>query len=150
MEQERYTIEKDENIFVYRFYSEGVNGKVLKMVRFQPTPELGRNVFNLAFGDWDESTEKLNDRIVSNNGDHLKVLHSVAEAVREFIHLWPHGIIRVVGNTSSRTRLYQMGIASFWERISQEFQIWGKLGEAWEPFRKGVNYKAFLIFKKIR
>ena len=90
------------------------------------------------------------ERAVSNNGDHLKVLHSVAEAVREFINLWPDAIIRVVGNTSARTRLYQMGIASYWKEISRDFQVWGLLGEEWEPCRKGVNYKEFLIFKKIK
>ena len=125
-------------------------GKILKAAEFQSTPEFGRNAFNLALGDWDESTGGLNDRAISNNGDHLKVLHSVAEAVQEFINLWPDAIIRVVGNTSARTRLYQMGIASFWEDINRDFQVWGKFGEEWVPFRKGVNYKEFLIFKKIK
>jgi len=76
--------------------------------------------------------------------------YDIKEAVQEFINLWPDAIIRVVGNTSARTRLYQMGIASFWKEISRDFQVWGKLDEEWEPFRKGVNYKAFLIFKKIK
>jgi len=150
MEQEKYDIQKEEGSFRYWFYSEGPKGKILKAVQFQYTPEWGRNVFNLAFGDWDESTGWLDDRAISNNGDHLKVLHSVAEAVQEFINLWPDAIIYVVGNTPSRTRLYQMGIASYWREISRDFQIWGLLGEEWEPFRKGVNYKEFLIFKKIK
>ena len=148
MEQERYDIKKEEGSFEYWFYSEGAKGKILKAVKFQYMPELNRNAFNLAFGDWDVSTGRLNDRAISNNGDHLKVLHTIAGAVCEFINLWPNAIIRVLGNTASRTRLYQMGIASFWEDISRDFEVWGKMREEWEPFRKGVNYKEFLIFKK--
>jgi hypothetical protein len=149
MEQERYDIGRNEDDFTYWFYSEGPKGRIRKRVQFQHRPELGKNAFNLSFGDWDESTGRLNDRAISNNGDHLKVLHTVAEGVREFINLWPDAIIWVKGSTISRTRLYQMGIASFWKEISQEFEIWGKLGEEWEPFRKGVNYGEFLLFKKI-
>ena len=150
MGQEKYELKKEEGSFRYWFYSEGPKGKILKATEFQYTPEWGRNAFNLAFGDWDESTGKLNDRAISNNGDHLKVLYSIVEAVQEFINLWPDAIIYVVGNTPSRTRLYQMGIASSWREISRDFQVWGLLGEEWEPFRKGVNYKEFLIFKKIK
>jgi hypothetical protein len=84
MEMERYNVERDEEDFVYLFYSEGPKGRIRKMVRFQRIPDFGRNVFNLAFGDWDE-----------------------------------------------------------------EFEIYGKNDRDWVPFKKGVNYKAFLIFKKI-
>ena len=149
MEQERYDIGRNEDTFEYRFFSEGPKGKILKAVQFQPKPKVGRNVFNLAFGDWDESKGKIDDRAISNNGDRVKVLHTVADVVREFINLWPDAIIWVQGSTLSRTRLYQMSIASFWKEISQEFEVWGKLGEEWESFRKGVNYREFLLFKKI-
>ncbi|MBN8855388.1 MAG: hypothetical protein BGO55_27250 [Sphingobacteriales bacterium 50-39] len=149
MEQERYDIEKDKNDFVYWFFSEGPRGRIKKGVRFRHMPDVGKNAFNLAFGDWEDSTKSLDDRVVSNNGDHLKVLHSVAEAVREFMNLWPDAVLHVRGSTSSRTRLYQMGIASFWKEISQEFEIWGKEGKEWGPFKKGVNYGEFLLFKKI-
>ncbi|HVV03664.1 MAG TPA: hypothetical protein VHC96_05540 [Puia sp.] len=150
MEQEKYDIQKEEDRFVYWFFSEGPKGKILKRVQFQHMPELNRNAFNLTFGDWDESTGRLNDRVVSNNGDHLTVLRTVAEVVHEFINLWPDAIIQVQGSTPSRTRLYQISIASFWGEISRDFEIWGEVGEGWNPFRKGVNYKRFLIFKKIR
>jgi len=91
MERERYDIERSEDDFVYWFYSEGPKGRIEKVIRFQRTSELGRNAFNLSFGDWDESAGRLNDRSI----------------------------------------------------------IWGKLGKEWEPFRKGVNYREFLLFKKI-
>jgi len=146
---ERYNVERDEEDFVYLFYSEGPKGRIRKMVRFQRIPDFGRNVFNLAFGDWDDLAGKMNDEVVSNNNDHLKVLNTVAGVVLDFVNLWPNAIIKIEGSTYSRTRLYQMGISSFWQEINQEFEIYGKNDRDWVPFKKGVNYKAFLIFKKI-
>jgi len=150
MEWERYNIEKGKEEFEYWFYSEGPRGNIKKAVQFQYIPEFGRNFFNLAFGDFDESTGRINDRVVSNNGDHLKVLYTVAEITLDFINFWPGAIIQIRGSTSSRTRLYQMGISSFWLEISKEFEILGELDGDWVPFKKGESYKRFLVFKKIK
>ena len=79
MEQERHDIGRNEVEFTYWFYSEGPKGKILKAVQFQPKPKVGRNVFNLAFGDWDESRGKIDDRVISNNGDRLKVLRTIVD-----------------------------------------------------------------------
>jgi hypothetical protein len=150
MEQERYDLIKDDEDFVYWFYSEGPKGCIKKAVRFQHDPQYGKNFFNLAFGDWEEPAKRINDKVVSNNGDHLKVLYTVTEIVLHFFNLLPKAILQIQGSTPSRTRLYQVGIASFWNDISQEFDIMGEVGRDWEPFRKGVNYKRVLIFKKIK
>jgi hypothetical protein len=40
-----------------------------------------KSVFNLAFGDYDESIKTINDLSVSNNGDSIKVLSKVASRV---------------------------------------------------------------------
>jgi hypothetical protein len=150
MKLEGYNVEKDRYELVYWFYSEGPKGRIKKTIRFQHKPLYGRNFFNLAFGDSDGSTDRMNDLVISNNGDHLKVLYTVAAVVREFINCWPNAIIQIQGSTSSRTRLYQMGISSFWQEIIKEFEVYGELGQNWEPFKKGINYKRFLVFKKIR
>jgi hypothetical protein len=150
MEMSGYEVEKDKKDFIYWFYSEGPRGRIRKIVKFQRTPELGGNVFNLAFGDFEESTGRMDDQTVSNNSDHLKVLHTVAKVVLEFINFWPNAIIWVKGSTSSRTRLYQMGISSFWIEITREFEVYGKTGQDWMPFKRGANYKEFLVFKKIK
>jgi hypothetical protein len=111
MEQERYNVDKDEEDFVYWFYSDGLRGKIRKGVKFQQKPELGKNVFNLAFGDWDESSGRLNDQVIRGR---------------------------------------DISIASFWKVINLDFEVWGEVGENWGSFRKGVNYKRFLVFKKIK
>jgi len=150
MEQERYDIEISENDFVYWFYSNGPKGRILKTVQFQYMPEYGKNFFNLAFGDAERLTDKPDDRAISDNGDYLKVLHTVAKVVQNFINLWPKAIIQIKGSSLSRTRLYQMGIASFWLEVSHEFNILGELNGDWIPFKKGVNYTGFLVFRKIK
>lgn len=53
------------------------------------------------------------------------------------------------GSTPSRTRLYQIGIASQYEEISLLLYIYGFINDQWEEFRKGCNYEAFLVRLKI-
>lgn len=150
MKLEKYNLVKDAANFTYDFYSEGPNGRIKKVVRFQHMPKISENVFNLAFGDLDEETGLIDDLVISNNNDRLKVLKTVAEAVADFIKFRPKAIILIKGSTLSRTRLYQMGMSFFWLEISQLYEIYGNLGREWLPFRKGVNYERFMIFKKIK
>lgn len=53
------------------------------MVEYTETATEG--VFNLAFGDYDENTKSINDLSVTNNGDSLKVLATVASTVYAFL-----------------------------------------------------------------
>ena len=147
MELETYDI-KAWDKYSYTFYSEGPNGRIKKGINFQRMEEIGINVFNLAFGDVDESTGRINDLSISNNNDRLKILMTVAEAVIDFIQSVPNAIIIIKGSTLSRTRLYQMGISSFWSEIKRHYNIYGNLDNKWLPFQKGVNYERFLLFKK--
>jgi hypothetical protein len=110
---------------------------------------LGPNAFNLAFGDLDEASGELNDKVVSNNNDRLKVLNTVAIAVLDFMGYNPNAFVLVKGSSLSRTRLYQMTINSFWPLINRQFMLYGKTSSDWVPFKKGTNYEAFMLFKKI-
>jgi hypothetical protein len=148
MELEKYDLVRNDVSFNYEFYSEGPRGRVKKIVRFQKLSDEGKNVFNLAFGDLDESTGLIDDLAITNNNDRLKILKTVALAVADFIEFRPNAFVVAKGSTLSRTRLYQMGMSSFWSEISQQYNIYGKLGKEWLPFQKGVNYERFLIFKK--
>jgi hypothetical protein len=62
MEWESYELEKSKDGLKYGFYSDGPRGRIRKEVRFQSRPELGRDVYNLAFGDYEERTNSINDR----------------------------------------------------------------------------------------
>ena len=37
-----------------------------------------RNIYNLAFGDWDAAKSRINDKAISNNSDREKILTTVA------------------------------------------------------------------------
>lgn len=117
----------------------------MEYYRFQ---ELKGEVFNLAFGDWDENLHRINDLSISNNADRNKVLATVASTVTDFIKDHPDATIIAIGSTLARARLYQMGIVKLWDEIRQEFEVQGYINHIWLPFQKGVNYSAFLLKAK--
>ncbi len=41
-----------------------------------------------------------------------------------------------------------MGIAKYYDDIKSDFDIFGQIGEDWEPFEKDKDYIAFLAQKK--
>lgn len=145
MNLERYTIVSDIDHVVYEFLSEGPKGAIRKLVFFQ---EIGNNVFNLFFGDWDEFEEKINEKVRSNNNDRDKVLATVASTVIEFLKYHPDAIIQAKGFTASRTRLYQMGIIAHLDEIRSIFNIEGYFEGKWCAFERGRNYSAFSIEAK--
>lgn len=100
------------------FLSEGPRGIIKKVVAYQ---KIRDNIYNLAFGDWDEKAQKPNDKARSNNGDRNKVLATVASTVISFIQYYPSAIVFAEGSTPAKTRLYQIGINHHWLEINQVF-----------------------------
>jgi hypothetical protein len=107
-----------------------------------------KDYFNLGLGDLDEKTGRIDDHVVTNNGDSQKVLATVASTVYAFFEKYPHAFVYVVGNSLIRTRLYRMGITNNLDEINSDFEVYGLLKGEWHEFRKNVNYDAFLIHKK--
>ena len=106
------------------------------------------HTYNLAFGDVDAATNKLDDKIVSNNNDTEKVLTTVASTVYIFIKKYPRATILARGSTSSRTRLYQIGISTHLEELTKQFDVYGFLENiGWTEYEKNKNYLAFAIKK---
>lgn len=137
-----------EDYLEYEFFSEGPRGKIRKAILFKRINLQERLVFNLAFGDMDESGI-LSDLVVSDNHDAEKVLATVAHAVIKFTIMYPESLIVAEGSTLSRTRRYQMGINKFWKEIEPDFKIFGLLKEGgFEPFKSGKNYMAFAVTRK--
>jgi hypothetical protein len=148
MNEEKYAIIDYLEIYYYDFISEGPKGKIRKVVSFRLIEESPSKVYNLAFGDWDESKNDIDYEANSNNDDMRKILSTVGEAVIEFTQQHPDIWVFIQGSTSSRTRLYQMGIGIFWQEIDPQFIVLGNVDGDWEPFRKGINYISFLIRHK--
>lgn len=145
MEQERYVFEKVSETIVYEFFSEGPKGRIRKRIIFRLMEETPERIFNISFGDSDGSESTIDDEIISNNADMQKILHTVVGAGLAFIRKHPDAWIHAKGSTPSRTRLYQMGIAHFWKEIAPYFIVVGSVNDDWIPFKRGTNYKAFLI-----
>ncbi len=128
----------------YEFESIGPKGTIRKVVRFT---EIYEGIYNLGFGDLDESADKIIDDIVTNNGDGEKILITVATIADDFTKRNPNAIIFIEGSTKSRTRLYQINIAKYWMEINKTFEIRGLLNDKWMLFKNDVNYDAFLALR---
>lgn len=147
MHQERYDLIADESSHRFEFISDGPYGKKKKVILFRPLSN-DSNYYSLSFGDWDHEKQTIDDTAVSNNGDTLKILSTVAFAVQSFVVHNTGSVILATGSTAARTRLYQMNILKYWKEISIRFVVRGSRKNKWTSFKKGVNYDAFLLFHK--
>ena len=97
-----------------------------------------------------KKTDSVNDLSVTNNGDSLKVLATVASTVYAFTENYPEAWIFATGSTKARTRLYRMGITNNLVEIQNDFIVFGLTvnDNIWEDFIAGEDYEAFLITKK--
>jgi hypothetical protein len=145
MNVNRYSLISNSNHDAFEFYSEGPKGMIKKVIEYT---EIDENIYNLAFGDWNEEEQKIDDKIRTNNDDRDKVLATVAWSIIDFINFHPVASVFFQGSTSSRTRLYQMKIAEDLENYSELFEIFGHFKNDWEPFQKNKNYKALMLIPK--
>ena len=130
----------------FEFFSIGPKGQVKKIIEFSETNV--KDVYNLAFGDFDEKTQRISDRVVTNNGDSLKVLATVASSVYAFTTERPDAWVFATGSTAVRTRLYRMGLTNNLAEISKDFHVYGLKEDKWEDFLIGEDYEAFLVKRK--
>ncbi|MDR6807574.1 hypothetical protein J2Y45_004774 [Dyadobacter sp. BE34] len=148
MNQEKYDLSIEEDCHMFRFISEGPQGRIEKVIAFKPISGVEGCFYNLSFGDWDELTQSLDDSVVTNNLDTIKVLATIAQAVDSFFLVKPEAVIFASGSSSARNRLYQMNIQKYLPEIKKRFFIRGRRNKKWQPFKKGVNYDAFTLFRK--
>lgn len=144
---EEYESKSNKAQTTFDFISEGSKGQILKSVRFVKIKGV-RNVYNLAFGDKRQGSNRIDDRVVSDNQDRDKVLATVAKAVVIFTNRHPKAHVFFRGSTEVRTRLYQIAIGKYHDELSKNFDIQGYLDESWQFYGKNVTYSAFLISRK--
>lgn len=143
----RYDYYTDESKTVFEFLSIGPKGCIRKLVEFVDTGH--GNLYNLGFGDINEDDGRIDDRIISNNGDTQKVLATVAATVDDFTSKYPQATIFATGSTEARTRLYRIGIHRHLFEIQDRFVIFGYCKvNYWEEFGMEKNYLAFLLTRK--
>ena len=148
MNNPKYLYKSEESLKIYEFVSEGSKGTIRKMVEYSETGT--ENIYNLAFGDFNEQNNAIDDFSITNNGDSIKVLATVASTVYAFTEKYPKAWIFATGSTAVRTRLYRMGITNNLVEIKEDFKVFGLTIDEnkWEEFIVGEDYEAFLITKK--
>jgi Family of unknown function (DUF6934) len=142
---EKYKYTADKTLRVYTFMSTGPKGPILKIAKFT---EISPNIYNFGFGDYDASTGDISDIHVSNNHDTEVIMGTVGSIIYDFTNVNLEALIYIEGTTPARTRLYQININKHWERIEPIFEVFGLKNERWGPFKKGINYDAFLGRRK--
>ena len=114
----KYPVTVSDDLLVYEFFSEGPRGHIRKGVFYT---RIGKDLYNLGFGDWIEKLQELDDSSRTNNGDRDKVLATVAATAIALTNRFPAIRIFIEGSTAARTRLYQIGIGSNLEEINEDF-----------------------------
>jgi uncharacterized protein involved in outer membrane biogenesis len=149
MHLDQYPIISDDSRLVYKFESVGPKGVIRKAVQYTPVRNIGKNVYNLAFGDLNKKNGKIDDTAVSNNNDTKKILITVGSTSLQFVNHFPDAEILIVGSTIARTRLYQMAINQNIIEIEKIFDLRGLKNGNWQHFKVGINFEAFLVKKKL-
>jgi hypothetical protein len=142
---EKYNYTSDKTLKVYSFLSNGPSGPIHKIAKFS---EIGQNIYNFGFGDYNPVTNDISDTNVSNNQDTDVIMGTLGSIIYDFTNIFLDAAIFVEGTNKARTRLYQMNINKHWERMSPVFDVFGLKDDRWEPFKRGINYDAFLGRRK--
>ena len=141
-----YFVHINESYSTYTFESIGKKGVVQKTITFSSTDKPG--YYNLGLGDINTETGKVEDSVVTDNGDTAKIMATVYEAVRLYSHRYPDRAIFIAGNSPSRNRLYRIAINHSILDIIEEFSVYGFKSDHWELFKPVEQYEYFLVIPK--
>ena len=131
------------NDLLFSFHSEGVQGKILKIIIFT-LQEDGK--WNLAFGDW--NNKKVDDKVMSNNEDVVKVIGTVAKAAYQFFDNHPEAVLEIKPVDEKRRKLYNIVFQRHFYDITHNFQIMGLIGEQKEIYSPKKLYNSFELSVK--
>lgn len=143
MDLPKYQLSAENSLTVFEFVSIGEKGHIKKLIKFSETHL--KDFYNLGFGDKNEETNQIDDKVVSNNGDSERVLATVVSAVYAFTDKNPEAWVYATGSTKARTRLYRMGINKHYDKVIKDFEIYGLIDDQWYNFEKGTDFDAFVI-----
>lgn len=147
MKLAKYDYSTEENAELFKFNSEGPKGSIKKLIVYSQMLE--EDVYNLAFGDYNELTDSIDDEIITDNKDSQKVLATVVSTLYVFTSKHPNVWVYATGSNSARTRLYRMGITINLQEVLVDFQVYGLSNDTWLAFEKGKEYEAFLVKRKL-
>ena len=146
MKLPRYEYATEGDYKIFKFTSEGPKGNITKLVVYTETTK--ENVYNLAFGDYDEESGNIDDKSITDNKDSRKVLATVASTLYVFTEKNADAWVYATGSNHARTRLYRMGITLNLEEVLEDFEVFGLKENVWLEFEKGADYEAFLVKRR--
>jgi hypothetical protein len=127
----------------YYFESEGKQGKIPKIILFT---HINKNLWNLAFGDVHKGN--IDDSIISNNHDIVKLLSTIAKVVYEFSEQYPTRHIRIKPVDDKRGRLYNHIFRRNYVVINTTFHIIGINKRKKEDYTPEKFYEYFELKRK--
>ena len=130
----------------YFFISEGEQGKIPKMIFIESFGE-GSDTYNLGFGDL-RRDGKIDDSIVSNNHDIVKIIGTIAKVVYQYSNIYPLRRIRIEPVDEKRKRLYNHVFRRNYEDINAIFDITGIANNNKETYSPDKNYDIFELKRK--
>jgi hypothetical protein len=103
-------------------------------------------VYNLALLDLLPNGEK-SDITETRNKDIRIVLATIIHIINDFFDKNHLAIVLFKGSDERRQRLYRIVISQEFPKLSQQFRIFGSIGEIIEPFEANRSYDFFLVTK---
>jgi hypothetical protein len=128
---------------IYTFFSEGVKGKIQKVIIFTLEKD---GKWNLAFGDWENND--VDDKVMTNNQDVVKVIGTVAKVTYEFFDNYPDAIIVIKPVDEKRKKLYNIVFQRHYNALKEEFHILGINNDVEEVYSPEKMYDSFELFLK--
>jgi methyltransferase-like protein len=127
----------------FGFRSEVVKGSILKIVIFTL---VAKNKWNLGFGDWHNND--INDEVMTNNQDVVKVIGTVAKITYDFFETYPNAVVIIEPVDEKRKKLYNIVFKRHFDVIQSNFKIFGKKGRRKEIYSPNKIYDIFELSLK--
>ena len=143
MIKESYSYIAIGNKTLYYFESEGKHGTIPKAIIFTLYEN---NLWNLAFGDWHDGD--IDDVIISNNYDIVKIIGTIANVVYDFSAKYPARHIYIQPVDEKRKKLYNHVFRRNYEVIITTFQIIGVVEGTYEDYLPKKSYDKFKLIRK--
>jgi methyltransferase-like protein len=120
-----------------------VKGKILKVIIFT-LEEDGK--WNLGFGDWENNN--VDDKVMTNNQDVVKVIGTVAKVTYEFFDNYPNAIVVIKPVDEKRKKLYNIVFQRHYDAIKEDFHILTLKDDRIEVYSPAQSYDSFELFLK--
>jgi hypothetical protein len=130
----------------FKFQSIGKRGTIDKTIELA---QVAPDRYNLALLDFDPVSQDYIDNSITDNGDMPEILATVMAVILDYLSQYPERSIIITGNSSSRTRLYQIAISKIFDEVKHQLIILGYQHQEWQTFEPNQSYESFLIARKL-